>query len=38
MSPKVALKIGTELEGGREESQANGEQLPASLQTLPAIV
>lgn len=38
MSPKVALKIGTEFEGGREESQANSEQLPAPLQTLPAVV
>ena len=35
MSPYEPLQVGPELDAGREEGQSNGEQLPASLQTLP---
>ena len=35
VSPYEPLQVGPELDAGREEGQSNGEQLPASLQTLP---
>ena len=37
MSPKVALQIRPELKRGREECQADGKHLPASLKTLPTV-
>ena len=33
--PQVALEVGAELDGGREEGQADGKQLPATLEARP---
>ena len=33
MSPQVSLQVGTKLDGGRKEGEANGEQFPAPANT-----